>query len=1043
MEIDQIFVGIHVRCARLVSSLVPRPVRSALQAASLLLSLFLLASLIWLHHQHIHPQGTHYSLALAHLNSSSAPAASPPSSASSPSLGSGGFPSLVEWMRDSDVLRVRIEPPSSDYDLWRARGWASWWADRDRIDVRKQTHGEAHEEREIAQTTEEAEDGGTAADGALIAAEVSPHPSQQQHCSTFTLRHVNRPPNYSSSPALSSPHTHSDERVTATSVPTSTSSASPASSPSPRHVYEYAHHKGYFLLPASLYARHRVVTTTVTLSAAHRAFGPFPLSFFTYHLYGYDSIVLNHLIRQMRSGFMRNAHTSDIYTISSQSQQHAHSSQYQYQYQYQSHSQEHESTGAGAVPTAASLSTLHRLSHLLYLLFFKSELLVTTLFLFFATTTLVSSTLVQTQLRMLHFTEQLRQHVRLHLPIVGLVLEHTMQSLSFVPVVVGILFFLFEFFNDHVLAFLLLVLVWLCESYTVLFTRTATAMLYFPKLFALYFLMFAVYFFSFPYGFHYIAMGLTASQLYTCILYYWFDYEIPAVEAGDISIHRPRMLVLRRADGGDREREEAHSSHVRSEQGDRLRGPVEQGRGSHDVTESRDTVALSSPAVRSERSASVDDSSDVHEFEFSRRSLPRISTSSTLAPARSAVSLAPALASAASYPTSLLPVPTALSASSSAPGSQVVPRRASGASHATLLSELATLPPSGLSPAPTSASLSSVSAPAAQPASSHDAEAEAALQRLHSLPPLLHTLLRNTQRLKAQYAPPASPSPRHSHGHFSPPSHRARAASAHSVSPTLSSSPSIASGQSSKDELRLLSDARQALSLTLPPMSLSSEDCDEQKELPRAATSPRAVTVGLVYEAAALHKVLLDQLSNVLQVALYALTTLVQQPPPPASALSFHLPPTASLAAGELGSGGVGSGSGSGAVFGLAAHSLPVPTSPVCRSPRSPQPSATPPPPPRSSPPSAHRTAAAHCPSPAQSGQQPHTPSAAAAPVRRLVFSQPSTSCDEPSTAEREAEIGSTSAASASHAAAGGSVRGRGPASEPASPDSDSDAPMM
>ena len=992
MEIDQIFVGIHVRCARLVSSVVPRPLRSLLQAGSLLLSVFLLASLIWLHHQHIHPQGTHYSLTSSNASTSST---------------NGGFPSLVEWMHGSDVLRLCIEPPSGQYDMWRARGWSGWWSDRDRIAVVTQSYSEQNDK-----------DDESAADTVAVSAEVSSHPSQHQ--STFTLRHVNRPPNFSSSPALPSSQSHSHSH----------SSPDPISelACSPRHVYEYAPHKGYFLLPASLYSRHRVVSTTVTMPASHRAFGAFPLSFFTYHVYGYDSIVLNHLIRQMRVGFMRNANTNDIYTLSGTSRHKPH---------------DIHSTPAAAIPTVEQqpVSTLHRLGHLLYLLFFKSELLVTTLFLFFATTTLVSSTLTQTQLRMLHFTDQLRQHIRLHLPIVGLVLEHTMQSLSFVPVVVGILFFLFEFFNDQVLAFLLLMLVWLCESYTVLFTRTTTSMLYFPKLFALYFLMFSVYFFSFPYGFHYIAMGLTASQLYTCILYYWFEYEIPAVEAGDISIHRPRMLVLRRADGGEREREEADAAHARGEGADRVRGAetgaaaaVERGRegavgsreelvarllSSHEDREAQQGDPTSGTSSRSASSTDVHDDGDVNEFEFSRRPLPRISTSSSSVPARSAVSIAPA--SANPYSTSSLPVPSVLSTSLSAPG-QVI-RPSSTSSTTSLEPDLASpLPPALHSPMPTSSPLPSVPSSSTSYSSALDAHTEAGLQRLHSLTPLLHTLLRHTQQLKAQYSAPASP--RHFHSHSSSHSHRARAASA--VSPTLSP-------LAHKDET-ILDDAP-SLSITPPAVSLASEESKEQPTV----TSPRAARV--LNEPGVLHKLMLDQLSNVLQVSLYALTTLLHNPPhTSASAANTSIPSTshssANIAAPALiplalplpSEATVG-----GTVSNV--HSLPVPSSPVSRSPRSPRLPATPSPPPlplpRSSPPSSHRTSSSFSLSPSVSSS---------APVRRLVFGQRSSG----STAVGAA-VPSVTAGAAAASASSGSIGHSGAvdSEEPASPDPASEAPMM
>ena len=560
MEIDQIFVGIHIRVLRLVSSLVPPSVRSLVVASNVLLSIFLLTSLIALHHQHIHPHGTHYRISAADWEEGERGGGG-----GGAGNGAGGgaaedsFPSLVHFMERSDVVRVQIVPPCPRYDPLSMRGWSCWWTPQ--ADIRLQRLGDRkaaveNEQRHSSSAPSTAASG----EARAVAVELGPAGATEDGLAALTANAstssrssavlrppVAVPPNFSSSPALPGLALTSPSRPTSTPSPsepppTSPSLSTPSRSPAASFTFEYAHHKGYFLLPTSLYSRHAIVTTVVSLAASHPSFGPFPLSLLTYHLFGYDSIVLNHLIRQRHVGYMRNVDTRDISTLAGEEDK-------QQQQQHTAHSSPPATAGSSLAWLLSS-----RALHLVSLLLFKAELLVTTLFLFFATTTLVSSTLTQTQLRMLHFTDQLRQHLRLHLPIVGLVLEHTMQSLSFVPVVVGILFFLFEFFHDQLLAFLLLLTVWLCESYTVLFTRTSTSMLYFPKLFALYFLMFAVYFFSFPYGFHYIAIALTASQLCTCMAYYLFAYEIPAVEEGRISIHRPRMLVLRRSEGDAQQR---------------------------------------------------------------------------------------------------------------------------------------------------------------------------------------------------------------------------------------------------------------------------------------------------------------------------------------------------------------------------------------------------------------------------------------------------------------------------------------------------------
>jgi len=57
-------------------------------------------------------------------------------------------------------------------------------------------------------------------------------------------------------------------------------------------------------------------------------------------------------------------------------------------------------------------------------------------------------------------------HVRSRLSLLPLISYHLLDSLVFVPIMLGVLFFLFEFFGDHVLAFLVLIIVWGCEVFS-------------------------------------------------------------------------------------------------------------------------------------------------------------------------------------------------------------------------------------------------------------------------------------------------------------------------------------------------------------------------------------------------------------------------------------------------------------------------------------------------------------------------------------------------------------------------------------------------
>ena len=63
---------------------------------------------------------------------------------------------------------------------------------------------------------------------------------------------------------------------------------------------------------------------------------------------------------------------------------------------------------------------------------FKLGVLLTTLFLFFITTTLVSFTLRETQERMLKFTFLLQHHVRHRMSYISLIVTHLVESLVYV-----------------------------------------------------------------------------------------------------------------------------------------------------------------------------------------------------------------------------------------------------------------------------------------------------------------------------------------------------------------------------------------------------------------------------------------------------------------------------------------------------------------------------------------------------------------------------------------------------------------------------------
>jgi hypothetical protein len=97
----------------------------------------------------------------------------------------------------------------------------------------------------------------------------------------------------------------------------------------------------------------------------------------------------------------------------------------------------------------------------------------------------------------------------------------------FVPIVAGVLFFLFEFFDDQALAFAVLVVAWLAEVAVSGSTRHWVSRHFLPRLFLLYFGAFHFYFFAFPLGFTWPAFAAAVALMFHACLAVWNRYELP------------------------------------------------------------------------------------------------------------------------------------------------------------------------------------------------------------------------------------------------------------------------------------------------------------------------------------------------------------------------------------------------------------------------------------------------------------------------------------------------------------------------------------
>ncbi|EPS72367.1 hypothetical protein M569_02391, partial [Genlisea aurea] len=259
-------------------------------------------------------------------------------------------------------------------------------------------------------------------------------------------------------------------------------------------AYLYTFEKGYILLPEEAKSRHGIQAMNIGISARDSCFGNRWQQLLINRVVGYDTIMMNSLLNSPGKGYLYNYQTKELYNL----------------------------TYAREQPESSAKFGDYLVT--------KSGVLMMSLFVFFTTTMSVSFTLRETQTRMLRFTVQLQHHARHRLPTFQLIFVHVIESLVFVPIMIGILFFLFEFYDDQLLAFMVLILVWICELFTLISVRTPISMKFFPRFFLLYFLVFHIYFFSYTYGFSYLALSTCAAFMQHLILYFWNRFEVPALQ---------------------------------------------------------------------------------------------------------------------------------------------------------------------------------------------------------------------------------------------------------------------------------------------------------------------------------------------------------------------------------------------------------------------------------------------------------------------------------------------------------------------------------
>jgi hypothetical protein len=240
----------------------------------------------------------------------------------------------------------------------------------------------------------------------------------------------------------------------------------------PRLIYSYSHAQGLLILSPKLKQEHNISTQFVIASSSDaNCFGEPFIQSIVFSLAGPDTVILNWILG-LQQHISRRSDNNNHHTKSIQFVHHWKTSKeidldlFDIDHYAFSSSRGGSSSKYYAIDFLSSYPFLgnivakmrhNPLYRLVRFLMFKLAVFLSTLFIFFLTTSLVSFTFQETQDRMLEFTLQLQTHVRARLPLGGLIVRHILENVVFVPVMVGMIFFLIEFYEgDKFLAFMVL-----------------------------------------------------------------------------------------------------------------------------------------------------------------------------------------------------------------------------------------------------------------------------------------------------------------------------------------------------------------------------------------------------------------------------------------------------------------------------------------------------------------------------------------------------------------------------------------------------------
>ncbi|KAK4531574.1 hypothetical protein CCYA_CCYA08G2431 [Cyanidiococcus yangmingshanensis] len=273
--------------------------------------------------------------------------------------------------------------------------------------------------------------------------------------------------------------------------------------------YQFATEKGFLLLSEQARLRHNISELHLELATADACFGSsrFMRGILKY-IVGSETVVLNAFAYLLQYG-LRHGQPNGQHSLGTDG--------------YVMNLQSGDIYNIGRVFIGELYA---RSAYFTDVFLLKTGVLLTSVYVMFTIGALIAFALREVQTRIMKLALEI-QNARNRTPYAGALFSSSIHALVLVPIITGILFFLFEFFDNQLLAFCVLVVAWIAEVTVMLGWRSGLSVYILPRAFAAYLLAFHIYFFSFPLGFSWLALFTCAAFMQHTVFLVFSRFETP------------------------------------------------------------------------------------------------------------------------------------------------------------------------------------------------------------------------------------------------------------------------------------------------------------------------------------------------------------------------------------------------------------------------------------------------------------------------------------------------------------------------------------